>query len=64
MTERLKNFCGATLSERVVGFLVQSGFDAWNRFDGFQLPRIATFLAWPGAGTRRSAPDFAHALAR
>ena len=27
-------------------------------------PIIATFLAWPGAGTRRSAPRLAQALAR
>jgi hypothetical protein len=27
-------------------------------------PIIATFLAWPGAGTRRSAPRLAQARAR
>ena len=27
-------------------------------------PSIATFLACPGAGTRKSAPDFAQARAR
>ena len=52
------------MCDEIAAALGRAGMDDELARDVIERPRIATFLACPGAGTRKSAPDFAQARAR
>ena len=52
------------MDDEVAAALGRAGMDDELAREVIERPRIATFLACPGAGTRKSAPDFAQARAR
>ena len=52
------------MGDEVAAALGRAGMDDELARDAIERPSIATFLACPGAGTRRSAPAFAQARAR
>ena len=52
------------MGDEIAAALGRAGQDDELARDVISDPSIATFLACPGAGTRKSAPDFAQARAR
>ena len=52
------------MGDEIAAALGRAGMDDELARDVIERPQHRTFLACPGAGTRKSAPDFAQARAR